>query len=69
VDRQARVDELVEANEMERLLKMIEWGPCACLGKRPETDPLCNCKMWEKVARETASYAALKRGKIVRLKK
>ena len=66
--RQSAIDCRVEAGDLAWLIEQVEFGRCACLGPR-NGDPLCPCKMMSKAVRNTVSYAALKRGKILKLKR
>jgi hypothetical protein len=64
--RKDRIDAAIERGDIAELLDIVEFGPCACGGSR-DGEPLCVCKMSSKQVRDAVSYAALRRGKLVRL--
>lgn len=64
--RKERVEVAIERGNVAGLLAIAEPGPCACLGAR-DGEPECVCRMNINQVCEAVSYAALKRGKLVRL--
>lgn len=64
--RKEIVDRAIERGIVEELLELAEGRPCACRGA-VDDEPLCFCKMTSKQVRESVSYAALQRGRVVRL--
>lgn len=62
-----RIQQLINEGNVEKLWAKVSPGPCACLGPH-DNEPLCVCRMTIKQIRDQVSYAALQRGKLVRLK-
>jgi hypothetical protein len=65
--RKERAQAAIKRSNLPELLRLAEGYPCACKGA-VDGEPLCFCQMNSKQVRESVSYAALKRGKIKRLK-
>jgi len=68
-ERKKLVAAVIERGDIVKLLYLAE-GPslCSCMGPR-NGEPLCRCRMNSKEVRDAISYFALKRGKIIRLRK
>jgi hypothetical protein len=64
--RKELVDEAIARGDVDELLSLVESGPCACLGAG-NGEPLCRCRMNAQQVLHAVAYAALKRGKLVRL--
>lgn len=60
------VAKAIERGDIAELLQMADGRPCACLGPR-DGENLCPCRMTAMEVRNAVSYAALKRGRLVRL--
>lgn len=65
--RKERMDEIIARGDVSELLRYAEGYPCACLGSR-DGEPLCVCGMNSKQVREAVSLAALRRGRLTRLR-
>ncbi len=62
-----RISDLINADDVQGLLQAIEGHGCACLGPR-DGEKLCPCRTNSLYVRGLVSYAALKRGRVVKLK-
>ena len=66
ISRRDWIEEAIAEGDVEILLRLAEGGPCACSGA-VDGELLCRCAMTSKQVREAVSYAALKRGVLLRL--
>jgi hypothetical protein len=67
MSRRERVQQAIDRGDLAELLRLVEFGRCACVGA-VDGEPLCRCRMSEKQVRDAVSYAALRRGRLMRLK-
>lgn len=59
----------IDTNDVDKLKLYIEGNPqgCACTGP-VDSEDLCRCRMTSRQVMSAVSYAALRRGKIVKLR-
>jgi hypothetical protein len=67
VQRRERIEAVIARGDIAELLRIIEFGPCGCIGAR-NGEPLCSCRMNSKQIRDAVSYAGLRHGKLIRLR-
>jgi hypothetical protein len=65
--REPEIERRIAAGDVAWLLRQAEGERCGCLGLE-NGEPRCPCQMTSLAVRNMVSYAALKRGKIVRIK-
>jgi hypothetical protein len=63
----AEIERLIAADDAAGILALVPAYRCACLGPR-EDEPKCPCEMTFDQVRASVSWAALQRGRIVKLK-
>lgn len=61
------MDQIIAKGDIDQLLYYAEGYPCACRGP-VDDEPHCYCAMNSKQVRDAVSLAALRRGKLVRLR-
>lgn len=67
LNRREQTQAAIERGSIPELLRLAEGYECACKGAQ-DGEPLCFCKMNSQQVRDAVSLAALRRGKVVRLK-
>lgn len=65
--RRERVDAMISEGDVATLRYHVAEKWCGCMGAEGD-EPLCRCEMTARQIREAVSYAALRRGVLVRLK-
>jgi len=66
--RREKTEAAIERGNVDELLDIAQPQACACTGAESD-EPLCRCRMSSKQVREAVSYAGLKRGRLLRIKK
>ena len=65
--RKEHIEEVIKRGNIDELLGFIEYC-CGCVGN-VDGELFCSCEMTSRQIREAVSYAALKRGTLLRLSK
>jgi hypothetical protein len=66
--RKQHTQQIIDAGDIAALLRLADGYPCGCMGAQ-NGEPQCVCKMNSKQVRDSVSLAALRRGKLVLLKR
>lgn len=65
--REPRIAAMIDAGDVQGLLREVEYPPCACFGAE-NGEPLFPCRMTARTVRNMVSLAGLRNGKIVRVR-